>query len=110
MTDEQLQRAADLFHKREGRYLYTVEGMREQTELYLDQLAQLPEISRQRLMYGQWLLADECEECHTIENVTKFADIHRRVKGPVYLCAKCYLLPGNGPEHLRKWRPGDDTR
>ena len=54
----------------------------------------------ERLMYGEWL-ADECEECHTKQNVRKYADRAGKWKGPIYLCDAC---AAPGMKHLREWR------
>src|SRR5579863_4807139 len=106
MTDEQWQRAIEWHRKRMGRSIQKI-GASEQTQLYIERLATMPGIERQRLMYGEFL-PHECDECHTTQNISKFVDVHGYIKEPIYLCEKCRLLPGNGLDRLRrKWLPGD---
>jgi len=72
---------------------------------YEAMLRELGEIPYKRMMYGEWL-RDECEECHTTEQVTKFVDVSGKIKDPIYLCDKCFYA-GLGPKHLREWLPED---
>ncbi len=66
---------------------------------YEELLKEIGEVSRKRLMYGEWL-ADECEECHTQEHVRKYADVSGKSKAPIYLCDRC---AHPGLKHLREW-------
>lgn len=67
---------------------------------------ELIKVPIKRLMYGEWL-ADECENCHTKENVTKFVDVSGKWKGPIYICNRCFYDGGYGPKNLREWTPED---
>lgn len=86
MTEEQWNRVLAWHHKRTGRLVEPISP-------------ELQAVSMRRLMYGEWL-PDECEECHTRENVIKFADMTGKTKQPISLCRKC---AGPNPTHLREW-------
>jgi len=93
LTEEQWASAIAFHRKRLGKVSESVQTNLEPC---------LSGVKYKRLMYSEWL-ADECENCRTTENVTKFADRSGKTKQPIYLCRKCYEI-GGGPKYLREWK------